>query len=149
MMFMSCFAHSDAVIAGMEAKSQTRHDEGHFKFEFQFPEVHAIDATETIKSLDKFEKILSDSGIKTYFVWVCFLRVKLKGIAKTWMEAALFGEPGMILMCTAKQTEGCCLGSFQESTSFHQEIGVVKFEELREKTKPQWKAVVMTSKTIR
>ena len=70
----------------------------------------------------------------------------MKGIAKTWMEAALFGEPCMILMCIAKQTERCCLGSFQESSSFHWGIGVVKFEELREKAKPKWKAVVMRSK---
>ena len=74
---MNRFAQNDERRVDMEATAQKRRDEGHFKIEAQLPEIHATDAAETIKSLEKFEKVLSDSGIKTRSVWVRFFRCLL------------------------------------------------------------------------
>ena len=54
----------------METTSQKRRDEGLFKIDTQLLEM------ETIKSLEKFERALNESNIKTRSVWVRFLRGK-------------------------------------------------------------------------
>ena len=68
----------------METTSQKRRDEGLFKIDTQLPEIHGTDAQETIKSLEKFERALNESNIKTRSVR--FLREKSRSTAKTWIE---------------------------------------------------------------
>ena len=83
--------------AEMESKSQQRKDESLFKVESTLPEIHAdaTNAAETIKSLEKFERTLTEARVVTRSVWVRFFREKLRGFAKTWLESALLRQPGL------------------------------------------------------
>ena len=62
--------------ADVEGRQQQRRDEALFKIEASLPEMHGhvSDGYNTVKNLEKFERVLQDSKVKTRSVWVMFFR---------------------------------------------------------------------------
>ena len=136
--------------ADIEAKQQQRKDEAMFKVDTNLPELHGNvnEAHETIMGLERFEKVLTEAKVTTRSVWVRLFRKKLKGIAKTWIEAALMREPGVSLHAQALHTD---LPAKWDELYAHLRarllaIGAVNFEDVQEKAEAAWKAVKFTDK---
>ena len=66
------------------------------------PEIIAGTVEELCDQLEVFERVLEESKVGTRETWVRFMRQKLRGDAKTWVESTLFREPGETFLRDAR-----------------------------------------------